>query len=418
MVEGPIGSQDDSMLGGLLGQIGALERLLAESKPRKRGRRKTAKPAPKGFKYDGAPWVGEWIARGPRFKRGEQVAILERAKVDIECRNRVLWAYARQAFSEVRKSSHPADEHIEISFDDLFQEAMLGLIDAVSHFDYKGASFGVYSKFWIRQRVLQALGTQHLVRVPLNRLKDMRDTNRVAYTADQKLGRTAMLSELEENDQTSGDLLHALSTGPRGVRVVSIEEAAEQGMNAVWSTDVRNRTMVPKRYWGRAVFSWSVLDASASIDVKFTRLATCGRVIDSLGRSGRIAWCDLHGVAETYTDLKPTDHTMLVQGQFEPYFTHRTPEDEYSEEEFALLVQTWLVEHLDSREHQIVTEYFGMNGSEESTLEEIGDRLGLTRERVRQLRNRALDKLRRRALRDRVCDHLSYLTEVREDACV
>ena len=49
---------------------------------------------------------------------------------------------------------------------------------------------------------------------------------------------------------------------------------------------------------------------------------------------------------------------------------------------------------LDNREYQIVSSYFGFDDLRPMTLEEIGETLGVTRERVRQLRNRALDKLR------------------------
>ena len=49
---------------------------------------------------------------------------------------------------------------------------------------------------------------------------------------------------------------------------------------------------------------------------------------------------------------------------------------------------------LDERESEIVRAYFGLGGGEPRTLEQIGDSLGVTRERVRQLRNRALEKLR------------------------
>ena len=49
---------------------------------------------------------------------------------------------------------------------------------------------------------------------------------------------------------------------------------------------------------------------------------------------------------------------------------------------------------LDDREYQIVSSYFGFDELRPMTLEEIGETLGVTRERVRQLRNRALDKLR------------------------
>ncbi len=49
---------------------------------------------------------------------------------------------------------------------------------------------------------------------------------------------------------------------------------------------------------------------------------------------------------------------------------------------------------LDGRERQIVRSYYGLDAREPMTLEQIGEHLGLTRERVRQLRDRALQKIR------------------------
>ena len=50
---------------------------------------------------------------------------------------------------------------------------------------------------------------------------------------------------------------------------------------------------------------------------------------------------------------------------------------------------------LDDRERRIIAAYFGLDGHRPMTLEEIGSVLGVTRERVRQLRDRALETLRR-----------------------
>ena len=49
---------------------------------------------------------------------------------------------------------------------------------------------------------------------------------------------------------------------------------------------------------------------------------------------------------------------------------------------------------LTERETQILNMYFGLNGSKELGLKEIGDALGLTNERVRQIKELALKKLR------------------------
>ena len=49
---------------------------------------------------------------------------------------------------------------------------------------------------------------------------------------------------------------------------------------------------------------------------------------------------------------------------------------------------------LNDREKQIIERSFGINGQSEMTLEEIGETFGLTRERVRQIREKAIRKLR------------------------
>ncbi|HEV2434727.1 MAG TPA: sigma-70 family RNA polymerase sigma factor [Verrucomicrobiae bacterium] len=54
-----------------------------------------------------------------------------------------------------------------------------------------------------------------------------------------------------------------------------------------------------------------------------------------------------------------------------------------------------MVKHLDEREATILRYRFGLDGGTEKTLEEVGEKFGVTRERVRQIQNLALKKLRR-----------------------
>lgn len=55
---------------------------------------------------------------------------------------------------------------------------------------------------------------------------------------------------------------------------------------------------------------------------------------------------------------------------------------------------TLVLSTLDAREQYIIRLHYGLDGEKAHTLEEIGALLGVTRERIRQIRNRALDKLR------------------------
>jgi RNA polymerase primary sigma factor len=63
--------------------------------------------------------------------------------------------------------------------------------------------------------------------------------------------------------------------------------------------------------------------------------------------------------------------------------------DRFLSEEIELALAT-----LPPRDSRVLRLYFGLDGGREHTLEEIGQMLGVTRERVRQLRDRALKRLK------------------------
>src|SRR6202140_4701305 len=54
-----------------------------------------------------------------------------------------------------------------------------------------------------------------------------------------------------------------------------------------------------------------------------------------------------------------------------------------------------LLEVLDDRERKIIFQRFGLDGGKPKTLEEVGKKFGVTRERIRQLQNIAFAKMRR-----------------------
>lgn len=71
-----------------------------------------------------------------------------------------------------------------------------------------------------------------------------------------------------------------------------------------------------------------------------------------------------------------------------------TPESSTLSHEVEHLVQGWL-ERLSDKQRFVVERRFGLNNYDTSTLEDLADELGLTRERVRQIQQEALSKLKR-----------------------
>jgi RNA polymerase primary sigma factor len=61
-----------------------------------------------------------------------------------------------------------------------------------------------------------------------------------------------------------------------------------------------------------------------------------------------------------------------------------------------------LLDTLDEREHRIIDARFGLDGKKPMTLEEVGVEFGVTRERIRQLQNIALQKMRKALRRKEV----------------
>ncbi|HEX7050286.1 MAG TPA: RNA polymerase sigma factor RpoD/SigA [Longimicrobiales bacterium] len=70
-----------------------------------------------------------------------------------------------------------------------------------------------------------------------------------------------------------------------------------------------------------------------------------------------------------------------------------TPDDETYTRALSFTIEEAL-STLKEREAKILRLYFGLDGQEPMTLEEIGTLLGITRERVRQIKERALARLR------------------------
>lgn len=72
---------------------------------------------------------------------------------------------------------------------------------------------------------------------------------------------------------------------------------------------------------------------------------------------------------------------------------HQGPEADRQEGDVLQSIELWLNE-LSEKQCEVIIRRFGLRGHEASTLEHVGDEIGLTRERVRQIQVEALRKLR------------------------
>ncbi|MBN1423885.1 sigma-70 family RNA polymerase sigma factor [Candidatus Fermentibacteria bacterium] len=81
--------------------------------------------------------------------------------------------------------------------------------------------------------------------------------------------------------------------------------------------------------------------------------------------------------------------------------------DEYLMDESLSTDIAKALETLTPREQEVTTLYFGINRDRPCTLEEIGQHLGLTRERVRQIKEKAIKRLRHAKRAKRLKAHLS-----------
>jgi RNA polymerase sigma factor (sigma-70 family) len=101
--------------------------------------------------------------------------------------------------------------------------------------------------------------------------------------------------------------------------------------------------------------------------------------------------------------------TLEIENSEETFYNDEIYEEnsclDYEDNDFdynEIMNNKYLIERITSqiseRERDIVYRYYGINQNERYTLEDIGKVYGLTRERVRQIVDKAMTKMRSEAL--------------------
>jgi RNA polymerase primary sigma factor len=128
-----------------------------------------------------------------------------------------------------------------------------------------------------------------------------------------------------------------------------------------------------------------IADALNLTSRKMGQIRAASRPMVSLDQS---VYDDDATLAETLSDAEDIDpEAGFVQGELEREMSSA-------------------LELLTPREREIVTRYYGLGKEEASSLEAIGQDINLSRERVRQIRNQALAKIRQAVNGDKLVDYL------------
>jgi RNA polymerase primary sigma factor len=250
------------------------------------------------------------ISRISLLSAAKESYLAERAEQgDRDARNSLIEANLRLVVSIAKKYVGQG-----LSLEDLIGEGNIGLIRAVTKFDYrKGFRFSTYATWWIKQAITRAIleGTR-VVRLPVYIMEEVMRVKRTTRQLYQELGR-------EPTAENIGD---RLGMSPERVSELLI--------------------------WAEKVFS---LDAPLSEEEE----NTLGDIIEDMRERGPVEVADQHLLRE---------EIRKVLGQ------------------------------LTQRERQVIELRFGLLDDHDHTLEEVGKKLKVTRERVRQIEERAIRKLR------------------------
>lgn len=134
-------------------------------------------------------------------------------------------------------------------------------------------------------------------------------------------------------------------------------------------------------WWVRESMMHLLADQTRAFSFPPKLFATLYRATEDVSLSDPIARSD--GRPRELADVLPQEGIPPVEDEM----IHQADLDELAD----------ALHDLDGKELEVVRLRFGLDDDEPHTLQEIGDRLHLTRERVRQIESRAKDKLRRSA---------------------
>lgn len=293
------------------------------------------------------------IGNEPLLSKDEErdLALAARAGNSL-AKERLIRANLRLAVHEARRYSW-----LGIDVMDLIQEGNIGLLQAVDRFDpAPGYRFSTYATWWIRQTLRRAVSARYLIRLPKHMQKQVECLIRSEQQLKNWLCRTPSDEEI------------ALKMG-----LLSKEETV-----LAWLGLIHGRKWLSPELKSRLT--------RATHYVQRLRGIVQGIIPLQLEMPAEIS--------NTYRFENEEDEAQLTLGEVIQDSCQPQLLDQFEARLWrGREIRAILSEILTLRECRIIMLRFGLHDGRFYTLEEIGQMLGLTRERVRQLETKALRKL-------------------------